>query len=367
MEPKPALVDELESIFASKDVAQRATILRRVTDLFVGGSGRFSDDQIELFDDVMGRLVETIERDARAQFGRNLAGLSDAPPKTIRALALDDAIEVAGPVLQRSERIGDDGLVEVARLKGQDHLLAISNRKVLAETVTDVLVDRGNAAVLSSTARNGGARFSGRGVVNLVEKAQADGGLALSIWSRADIPRQNLIRLFADASEAVRTQMVELDPRRAVLIAAAVAEASDQLQGLTRAATDEFAKAMSYVQSLHVAGELKEAQIHAFANEGSFDKVTAALSLVCDLPIAVVERAFVQTQTDQILVMARAVDLSWVTTVALLLLRAGVSGSSRPELDRCFTSFSKLQTKTAQTALQFYRMREKAAGARSHP
>src|SRR5689334_176636 len=147
MDPRPNLIDELENILASKNVSQRATILRRVTDLFVVGSGRFSEDQVELFDDVMGKLLENVERDARAQFGSRLAPLSDAPFGTIRKLALDDAIEVAGPVLQHSERLDQDTLVKAAQTKGQGHLLAISGRKILVEAVTDILVERGDEAV----------------------------------------------------------------------------------------------------------------------------------------------------------------------------------------------------------------------------
>ena len=137
------LVDELEGILASKNVSRRAEILRRVTDLFVVGSGRFSEDQVELFDDVMAKLVESVERAARAQFGARLATLSDAPTKIIRQLAFDDAIEVAGPVLLHSEQLDGNALIEAARSKGQEHLLAISGRKVLVESVTDVLVERG--------------------------------------------------------------------------------------------------------------------------------------------------------------------------------------------------------------------------------
>lgn len=361
MDQQVNLIDELESILTSKNVSQRATVLRRVTDLFVVGSGRFSGDQVELFDEVMGKLLENVERDARAQFGSRLAKLSDAPLNTIRNLALDDAIEVAGPILQRSERLDQSTLVEAARIKGQSHLLAISGRKVLVEAVTDILVERGNQAVTSHTASNSGAQFSDFGASCLVGKALYDRNLALSIWSRPDIPRQHLVKLFSDASDALRNQLVEADPRRAELIKTAVAEASDRIQAKARADSGDFAEARSYVGSLYLAGKLNEAQLHAFANEGSFDKVTAALSLMCDLAIGAVERAFVQQQTDQILVMARAIDLSWVSTVALLLLQAGVNGSSRQQLDQCFANFSKLQPKTAQMALQFYRMREKAS------
>src|SRR5450631_2225849 len=129
------LIDQLEGILSSKDLSRRAEILRRVTDLFVLGSGRFSEDQVELFDTVMGKLLENIERAARAQFGSRLAILSDAPPNVIRELAFDDAIEVAGPVLLHSERLDEKALLENAQTKSQEHLLAISGRKTLAETV----------------------------------------------------------------------------------------------------------------------------------------------------------------------------------------------------------------------------------------
>ena len=131
------LIDQLEGVLASTDVSRRAEILRRITDVFVVGSGKFSEDQVELFDDVMGKRLENVERAARAQFGNRLSKLSDAPPKTIRDLAFDDAIEVAGPILQHSERLDDHALIEIAKAKGQGHLLAISGRKVLVEAVTD--------------------------------------------------------------------------------------------------------------------------------------------------------------------------------------------------------------------------------------
>jgi uncharacterized protein (DUF2336 family) len=134
------LINVLESILTSKDISRRAGILRKVTDLFVLGSGKFSEDQIELFDSVMARLLENIERAARAQFGSRLARFPDAPPRVIRILASDAAIEVAGPVLRHCERLDQDTLVENARTQSQDHLLAISGRRILVEAVTDILV-----------------------------------------------------------------------------------------------------------------------------------------------------------------------------------------------------------------------------------
>jgi uncharacterized protein (DUF2336 family) len=255
MNAQNSLINDLEDILASKDISRRAEILRRVTDLFVVGSGNFAEDQVELFDEVMGKLVENIERSARAQFGNRLARLSDAPPNIIRVLASDDSIEVAGPVLLHSERLDDNTLIETARIKGQDHLLAISGRKVLREAVTDILVERGNQAVVSRTARNGGAQFSDFGISALVTKARDDGDLAVCVWSRPDIPRQHLVKLFVEASEVVKNQLAETDPRRAELIKIAVAEASEQIQAAARAGSEDFAQSQVLRQLASRCGE----------------------------------------------------------------------------------------------------------------
>jgi uncharacterized protein (DUF2336 family) len=362
MSSQPGLIDQLEDAIGDKDLARRAEILRKVTDLFVLRSGSFSESQIELFDSVMSRLLENIESAARVQFGSRIARLSDAPRGVVRRLAYDPVIQVAGPVLTHSERLDDDTLVDNARTQSQDHLLAISGRKILVEAVTDVLVERGSSAVVSATAQNGGARFSDFGVTTLVHKARDDGDLALCVWSRPDIPRQNLVKLFVDASEAVKAQLIEADPRRAELIKTVVAQATDDIQTKARAGSNDFAQAALLVRELNAAGKLNEERVLAFADEGSFDKVVAALSLMCDIPVGAVERSFVQNQTEQIVVLGRALNFSWATTLKLLLLHAGVNGSSRQQLDVTFANFFRLQPATAQTALKFYRMREKASG-----
>ncbi len=344
----------------------RAEVLRRVTDLFIHGSGRFTDDQIDLFDDVMSRLVETIELAARAAFGSRLAVVSDAPARVIRTLAFDDAIEVAAPVLAHSVRLDDAALVENARTKSQGHLLAISGRSVLAEAVTDILVERGNDQVVAGAAGNRGARFSTSGMSALVRRAQDNGDLALCVWSRPDIPRHDLVKLFVQASEIVRGRLEAADPRQAALIRAAVAEASDAVQATARAGSSQHARALAHVRSLHSLGQLDEARLQEFAREGNFDRTAVALALMCDLPIGLTERALAQDEPEQLLVFAKAIGLSWETAKAILTLQAGRGGVTKDRLNQCFASFFRLQPKTARTALQFYRHRGQASRGSLH-
>lgn len=358
MNAQQHLIGDLESALAGKDPSGRAEILRRVTDLFVHGSGSFTDDQIGLFGDVMSRLVGTIGQAARAEFGSRLALVSDAPAGVIRTLAFDDAIDVAAPVLAYSVRLEDAVLVENARTKSQSHLLAISGRSILAEAVTDILVKRGNHLVVAGAAANRGARFSTSGMSILVRRAQDNGDLALCVWARPDIPRHDLLKLFAQASEIVRRRLEAADPRQAVLVRAAVARASDAIQATARAGSSQHAQALVHVQRLHALGQLDEARLLVFAREGNFDRIAVALSLMCDLSLGSVERVLVQNELEQLLVFAKAMGLSWETTKAILAVQAGRDGIATGRLNQCLSSFFRLRQRTALTALQLFRQRE---------
>jgi uncharacterized protein (DUF2336 family) len=363
MSGQGSLINQLEGALATKGLSKRAEMLGQITDLFMHGSGNFSVDQIDLFDDVMSKLVEQIELTARAAFGSRLAKCADAPGKVIRLLAFDDEIEVAAPVLKHSPRLGDAALVENARTKSQAHLLAISERATLAEPVTDVLVDRGNDLVITGTARNRGAKFSVSGFAMLASRSKDNGDLALCVWSRPDIPRQQLIKLFGQATDIVRRKLEAADPRRAALIRTAVANASDEIQSTTRAGSNEHATAMAHVESLHARGQLNEAKLFDFAHRADFDRTAAALSIMGDLSIGLVERALVHDDGEQILVISKAIDLSWDTTKSVLLLKPGQEKLSNEIMNRYFASYFRLKTKTARAALQFYRLRQRASAS----
>src|ERR1700712_2255712 len=184
-----SLLDELQSTLAHGTVARRVETLRRVTDLFINGAVDYSNEQVGLFDDVFQCLMQHIENSAKALLANRLAQIDSAPPLTIRALAFDDAIEVAAPVLSQSERLDEDTLIETARNKSQAHLLAISVRKALSGAVTDILMLRGDDAVIKSTVNNPGAEFTERGFTRLVDRAEGDDDLSTTVGLCPKIPR----------------------------------------------------------------------------------------------------------------------------------------------------------------------------------
>jgi uncharacterized protein (DUF2336 family) len=353
------LLDELEAALASGTNTRRIEMLTRITDLFVGGAARFSEDQISLFDDVMVRLVTTIEAKARAKLSNRLAPLTYAPTKVVTMLAFDDDIEIAAPVLSQSDRIGDRELVANAASKSQQHLAAIAQRKALSEAVTDVLVERGDRTVVQSVVKNSGARFSDAGFRMLVKRSTGDDALATEVGRRPDIPRQHFLMLLEKASSAVRARLAAENPLASAVVEGVVAEVVGGIANDARNASPDFAAAQAAVERQNRIRRIGEAEIYQFARERKFEETAIALSLLCDTPIDVVERALLDPGAEIVLILAKVAGLSSTTTKAILLLRAADRGMSANDLDRALASFSRLQPETASRVLGFFRTRVK--------
>ena len=357
MTGRPGLIDEVQDAISHGTANQRAELLRRITDLFILGSSQYCDDHVVLFDDVMGRLVVEIETAARAALANRLAPVPNAPPNIVNRLAFDDAIDVAGPVLTYSSRLHDAALVDNAKTKGQQHLLAISRRTTLSEAVTDVLVERGDRQVVQSTAENCGAKFSDFGYVTLVERADGDDRLMLALGSRPEIPRNHFLKLLAKASQIVRSKLEAANPDAIGNVRSVVSKVAERIQAQAGANSRDYVSAHAVVEALQSSGHLGENDVEAFAKAGKFEETTAALAILCDLPINAVEAAMVQERSELVLILAKSIGLSWRTAKAILLLRAETHGMSAHELEQQLRGFELLKRATAQQVVRFQRNR----------
>ena len=359
-----SFISELEHAIANGSAERRSQILQRITDLFVLGSARFSDDDIALFDDVIGRLAAKIEQSAQVLLATRLAPIANSPPKTIRTLAFNDAIEVAGPVLSQSGRLDDATLVELASQKGQGHLLAMTRRPSLSEAVTTVLVKRGDRDVVIGVIGNKGARFSDVGFAMLVQRSENDDGLAACLGARPDIPPHMLLTLVARASETVRVKLEAANPSAREAVRLAVREAADQVQTATMEQVPDHAAGVATVERLQRSGGLNEDAIGTFASGGGFVETCAALAAMGELPLAFVEQAMASDRAENILIIARAVGLSWPTVKQILSLRADKRIMPQRDVARALASYEQLRSQTAQEIVRFYRTRMRGQPAR---
>jgi Uncharacterised protein conserved in bacteria (DUF2336) len=354
---------ELDEAVLRGTAESRARALWHTTDLMI--AGRYSEEEIWTFGEVIGRLADEIEVAARVQLAKRLARFDRAPVNIIHKLAFDDSIEVAGPILRESKQLESYALVANVCTKDQSHMLAITKRESIDESVTDVLVTRGNQEVVNSVAKNDGARFSDFGFLHMIKRAEGDSILAEQLGLRKDIPRHVFQQLIAKASDDVRKRLERERPTMVDQIQTSVSDVAGELQSKFGPVSRSYFVAKRVVMTQHREGNLNENSISGYARSHKLEEVTIGLSLLCALPGDVIERAVLDKNREMLLILAKALDFSWATTMSLLFLGAKDHRITAKDLKDTETEYSRLNVETSRSVLKFYQSRKNAGSADS--
>ena len=369
-----SFVDEIETAISTGSAEKRLETIKRVTDLFLSSAGSYDSEQIELFDNVLERLIKTIEIRAIADVGvrialvemiTQLAPISQAPPSVVRHLARYDEITIAGPILAESARLSAEDLVEVAQTKGEQHLLAIAGRWWLKEVVTDALLARRYPSVSRRIVSNPGARVSASGFAIVVAQAESDPDLAVDTGIRVDLPPELRRQLLRNATEAVRSRLLSRAPphifeeiRTAI---AAVAAGVDREMSKVR----DFAAANRLVASLSDRGELNEATLFGFAKQRKYEETVAALAQLSQSTIEVIRPLMQSLRDDGVLIPCKAADLRWETVLAVLESRFSTGSMGPHELAKAQGQFAKITIENARGLLRFWQVRSSSSPSKS--
>ena len=200
------------------------------------------------------------------------------------------------------------------------------------------------------------------GFAVLVSRSEGDDMLAEFVGSRPEIPSPLLTALIAKASQGVRAKLEASHPRAKAAVRRAVAEAAGRVKAQWLSALDYTAARVS-VDSLQRAGQLNESAVVAFAKADAYPETITALATMGDLPIHFVEQAMSRDRSEALMVIAKAVNLSWSAAQEILVLRAKRGVISRSEILQRLTRFERLQSATAKEILEIYRSRAQARAA----
>ena len=365
-----SIVDEVETAINIGSAEKRLETIKRVTDLFLSSVGNFNSEQIEVFDDVLERLIKTIEiraiadvsaRIALAEMSMQLAPVAHAPPSVVRRLARHDEISVAGPVLKESARLSTEDLVEIAKTKGEQHLLAISGRWWLKEVVTDALLARRYPTVSRRIVNNPGARVSAGGFAIVVAQAESDPELAIETGIRVDLPSGLRDQLLRNATEAVRSRLLSRAPPHLFEeIRSAIAAVS---AGVNRemSRVRDFAAAKRFVALLNKNGELNEATLFGFAKQRKYEETVAALAELSQSTIEVIRPLMQSLRDDGLLIPCKVAELSWETVIAVLESRFSTGSMGPHELAKARGQFARITTENARRLLRFWQVRSSSS------
>ncbi len=355
-----SLIPGFDEIVRHGDPKRLAEAARRITELFLMGAANLRADHVELFDGVLIDLVPHAELAARVDLAERLSVLANAPRTLVGHLAREDEILIAGPLLRRSPVIDERALIEIARIKGQGHLLAMSERPTLSPDLTDVIVRRGDREAVRRAAGNEGALFSQTGYSVLIRRANQDGVLTLTVGQRDDLSDPQLKDLLTGSIDIIRRRLFEVaKPGRQ----AAIKQAMSEISGVPEVIESrrDFAPAQRAILTLHGAGELNEAALLGFAKAHKYEEAIAALAAMSGVKIATLDRLIAGDRHDPILIVGKTIGLEWATVRALILLRLGRHRVPAPaDIESARVNFARLMPSTAERVVNFWQTRQSA-------
>ncbi|WP_065752512.1 DUF2336 domain-containing protein [Bradyrhizobium paxllaeri] len=352
----PSLIPELDDIVSRGDPKRRADAMRRISELFLQGAASFRADHVDLFDGVLTSLVPHAEIEARAELAERLSTLANAPRGLVGQLAHEDEIAVAGPLLRHSPVIDEKMLLEIASMKGQGHLLAMAERPALSADLTDVMIARGDRAVVRRAAGNAGAAFSSDGYSTLIRRAGQDGVLTIKLGQRDDLSSEQLKELLSGSIDVIRRRLFQVvKPERQADIKQAMVAITAPSE---REERRDFLPAQRTVLKLHREGMLGEGALLNFARAFKYEESIAALSAMTGVKIETLDRLISGERYDPILIAGKSMDLEWATVRALIILRLGPTKTPSPaDIENARVNYVRLMPTTAQRVVEFWKTR----------
>ena len=275
--------------------------------------------------------------------------IEGAPTKTIHALAFDDAIEVAEPVLSQSNALDDDALSRCISLKGQEYLLAIATRDKISETISGQLIAEGDRNVLGTLAANPGAAISDPSFGILVRKSVDDDWLSECIAGRKEIPQHHLRDLLLKASKIVRQRLMIAHPGL-----------DDTIQEIfpspTSPTTNRVGPSIDYklAEQTVKSQEITEEAVKEFARQNKIGEIIVAIARLSNLSVDEIERLLMNTWTSPVAVIFKAIGFHLSTLEIIYRLRLTDHEPGRNDLIQTKAEFIAIRRPTAARIVRYF-------------
>lgn len=343
------LLTDIESAVRGTGERRRHALLRRTTAMMIDQIADLSDRHLSIFDDVLLSLAYEVEIETRAELSEKLADLHRVPKKTCRALALDDAIRVAKPLIEKSPCLDDETLMAIVT-KGDHKILSlVARRRGLPTQIMDYLVERADDVLLIDIAGNDSTPISDRALRILAEHALSNTSLYRIVRTRSDLAMRHVGAMIEAARYRAKADAITRD-------------ASDDM--LSRALAIETARKIAHVSDVSLSSSSigTTEMMHAHANLDSLlaqdrmDDALAILAVQSGLSPSSIKRVFHAPQFEPLMFILRAQDYPIVTLMNFLRQK---HGEISPEFElQVSNAYCEIARDTAKRIASF--MMEKA-------
>jgi uncharacterized protein (DUF2336 family) len=350
-------IHDLIALAQETSSERRRELLREVTDLFFATGEGVAPTEMSLFDDILDKLAGEMEVTVRAELASRMSEAEVAPARLIRKLATD-VIDVAQPVLQHSNQLSEEDLLEVARTHGQEHLRAISEREIVPMAVSDAIVERADDHTLGVLVRNEGAELSREAHEVVVDRAAENPELQEAVVERQSLPVDLLNEMYFVVEARLRDRILErnasVDP---AALDAALAVGRKRLAASHGHLPADYDEAEAAIRQLTARKAITPPVLAGFLRNKETTKFLVALCEMADIDFHTARRILERKELDALSIICKAAgfDRALFLTFAVLILEGEANAMGRAR--EYGELYEALPLASAQRTIRFWRMR----------
>lgn len=344
---------QLIELALDRSIKGRQTLAAQIGDLCTSESLVLTEQELDLISEILKKLLKDFELPIRRRVSERLASTHNCPKDLVVMLAKDD-IEVARPVLLKSDVLDDPDLIEIIRQRGCQHRLAIARRRSLSETVADALVETEDRDVIQTLLENSEAKISDATMAYLVEEAARVDSFQEPLVHRQDLSEDLAKRLYWSVAAALRQEILERYDIQPNELDDAI---EDSVKELTTSDATTENNATGPTAAERLAARLAEqAPITAdilvrVLQRGEIPLFEALFGEVSNVRTPRLQRLLYDSGGEGVAVVCRALDFSKTNFATIFMLSRGRIMHAR-ELSHATKVFDALGLESAQDILR---------------
>ncbi len=172
------------------------------------GQRTLTDAERKMAEEIFRIMVKDAEVRVREALAQNLKE-NPAVPRDVAVSLAKDVDSVALPVLQFSEVLSDEDLIEIVRSQGATKQVAIAGRPSVSEVVSSALVETENENVVTTLVANTGAEISEKSLHKVVEDFGDSEAIQDAMVHRPKLPVTVAERLVTLVSENLKEELAK--------------------------------------------------------------------------------------------------------------------------------------------------------------
>ncbi|MFC3051378.1 DUF2336 domain-containing protein [Kordiimonas pumila] len=350
-------LQDLLLLAKEKSSDARSRLVENITDLFLSDDGRLSEHERALMSDILGKLVSQVEVEIRKELAHTLAN-SDIELAEIAKFLASDEIEIARPLLERSNLLKDPELIEIIRMRTDEHRMVIAMRDEVSEQVSNALVEYGSEDVIEALLNNHDSNLSKRAMEYLVAESRRVDRFQEPLLNRTDLPGDLAFRMYWWVSAALRKKILteyNVDP---IVFETAVKRAARTAMVEQMDDQSAYIRAQKLVRRMLENGELSVQFLLTALRQQRIAVFVAGMAELSGVSFRVSWRIFSDKGGESFAVLAKAVgiDRSQFTNIYLLVVQAREGGSVKAPgvLKEILELFDSTSEENAKGALQVW-------------